>query len=144
MVVVAKNLASEEVCLLENNIQALRAPDEAIVLDNVGMVEVLEQVNLHFHVLQVGHTQVLQPDLLDGDRLARAPIQRAVHATKGPLAQAIPKLKVLEACHILGCPLCRSFSARPLLSLTGLARLVRGCRRLLCMAGRVGLRRWYL
>lgn len=104
------------------------------------MVQVLEQVNLHLHVLEVCRAQVLQADLLDGDRLPRAPVQRPVDAAKGALAQAVSQLKVLETRHILGGLLCRSFPTRPGLSLAGLAIVVGGARGLLCVAGRVRLR----
>jgi hypothetical protein len=103
------------------------------------MVQVLEQVNLHLHVLQIGGAQVLQADLLDGHRLSRAPVQGPIHAAKSPLSQAVAQLVVLETGHILGCPLCRSFSARPLLSFARLAIAARGSRGLLCVAGCAGL-----
>jgi len=105
------------------------------------VIQVLEQVNLHLHVLEVRCAQVLQADLLDGDRLSRAPVQRPVHAAKGALAQTVSQLKVLEAGHVLGGLLGGSFPARALLAFTWLAIVVGGARGLLCVAGRVGLRR---
>ena len=112
--------------LLEDNVQALQAPYESVVLDNIGMVEVFEQINLHFHILQVCDAQILEADLLDGHGLARAPIQGPIDATKGALAQTVAQLEILEPSDILRRPLCSALSARPLFSLTGLAAVVRG------------------
>lgn len=130
---------------LEDNVQTLRTPDKAIVLYNVRMIQVLEQINLHFHVLQIGHAQVLQAHLLDRHRLARAPVQRAVDAAKRALAQTVAQLVVLEAGDVLGSALGGAFPAGPLfalaLALAGLAVCRRGRgrgRRLLAVAGRVG------
>jgi hypothetical protein len=125
--------------VLEDDVQALRTSDEAVVLDNVGVVQVLEQVDLHLHVLQVGGAQVLQTDLLDGDRLAGAPVQRAVHAAEGALAQAVAQLEVLEPGDVLGGALGGTLSAGALLA--GRAIVVAGAARLLCVAGGVGRRR---
>ena len=101
------------------------------------MVQVLEQVDLHLHVLEVGGAQVLEADLLDGHRLARAPVERAVDAAKGALAQAVAQLEVLEARDILRRLLRRPLSARPLLALAGLPGARGRGRGPLCMAGRV-------
>lgn len=82
-----------------------------MVLDNVGVVKVLEQVNFHLHVLEICGAQVFEADLLDGDRLASAPIEGAVDTAKGALAQAVAQLVVLEAGDILGGFLGSAFSA---------------------------------
>jgi hypothetical protein len=126
--------------VLEDDVQALGAADEAVVLDNVGVVEVLEQVDLHLHILQVGGAQVLQADLLDGDRLAGAPVQRTVHAAEGAFAQAVAQLVVLESGHVLGGALGGALSAGALLALAGGAIVVGGAARLLCVAGGIGRR----
>lgn len=126
--------------LLQDYVQTLGALDEAVVLDDVGMVEVLEQVDLQHDGLEVGRAQVLQPDLLDGYRLAGAPVQGAVHAAKGALAQTVAQLVVFEADDILRCPLCRPLPARSVLTARrACVRNGRG-RCLLCVAGRVGAR----
>jgi hypothetical protein len=109
---------------LENNVETLGTPHEAVVLDNVGMVQVLEQVNLHLHVLEVCGAQVLEADLLDGDRLAGAPVEGAVYAAECAFAQAVAQLEVLEAGDVLGCLLRGALSARPLFALAGLAIVV--------------------
>lgn len=124
--------------VLEDNVQALGAPDKAIVLDNVGVVQVLEQVNLHLHVLQVCGAQVLEADLLDGDGLAGAPVEGAVDAPKGALAQTVAQLVVLEAGDVLGGALGGAFSAGALLALAGLAIVGGRGRGLLCVAGGAG------
>jgi len=122
---------------LEDDVQALGAADKAVVLDNVGVVEVLEQVDFHLHVAQVGGAQVLEAHLLDGDRLPRAPVERAVDAAKGALAQTVAQLEVLEAGYVLGGALGGALAAGPLLALAG--RREGGCRRrLLCGHGGQG------
>lgn len=129
--------------VLQDDVQAVRAAYKALVLDNVGVVQVLQQVDLHLHVLQVGSAQVLQAHLLDGNRLAGAPIEGAVHTTKGALTEAVAQLVVLETDDILGGPLRCAVSAGPLLALlavdVAVARLwgvVGGRRGLLLVARR--------
>lgn len=100
-----------------------------MIFDNVGVIEVLEQVDFRLHVLEVCHPKVLETDLLDGHRLARAPIEGPVDAAKGAFPEAIPQLEVLEASNILGCSLGGTLSARALLPFAELAILPgrRGC-----------------
>ena len=103
--------------VLQNDVQTVRAAHKTLVFDNVGVVQVLQQVDLHFHVLQIGGAQVLKAHLLDGDRLAGAPIEGTVDAAERAFAQAITQLKVLEADDILSSPLCRAVPARALFAL---------------------------
>ena len=103
--------------VLQNDVQTVRAAHKTLVFDNVGVVQVLQQVDLHFHVLQIGGAQVLKAHLLDGDRLAGAPIEGTVDAAERAFAQAITQLKVLEADDILSCPLCCAVPARALFAL---------------------------
>ena len=131
---------------LQDDVETLGAPHEAVVLDDIRMIQVLEQVNLHLHVLEVCGAQVLEADLLDGDCLARAPVECPVHAAECAFAQAVAQLEVLEARDILGCLLRCPFSARPLFALAGLAVVVGRGRRLLgvaagCVGRGRGLRR---
>lgn len=105
-----------------------------MVLDNVGMVQVLEQIDFHLHVLQVSGAQVLEANLLDSDSLASAPIECPVHTAKGTLSQAVAQLVVLETSDILSSTLGCTFSAGPLFSLAGVAIVVGRGGRLLGMA----------
>ena len=103
--------------VLQNDVQTVRAAHKTLVFDNVGVVQVLQQVDLHFHVLQIGGAQVLKAHLLDGDRLAGAPIEGTVDAAERAFAQAVTQLEVLEADDILSSPLCRAVPARALFAL---------------------------
>ena len=69
---------------LQDDVETLGAPHEAVVLDDIRMVQVLEQVNLHLHVLEVCGAQVLQADLLDSDRLAGSTVNGLEHLSKAP------------------------------------------------------------
>ena len=134
--------------ILQDDVQAVGAAHKALVFDNIGVVQVLEQVDFHLHVLQVGGAQVLEAHLLDGNRLAGAPVEGAVNAAKGAFAQAVAELVVLEADNILGGPLCCSVPARALFALfAAFARLgavVGRGRGLLLVAWRAWVGGWGL
>lgn len=120
--------------VLQDDVQTVRAAHKALVLDNVGVIQVLQQVDLHFHVLQVCSTQVLKAHLLDSNRLTGAPVESTVDAAKGAFAQAIAQLVVLETNNVLGGPLRCAIPAGTLLTL--IALLAVAC--LSAMVGRGG------
>jgi hypothetical protein len=81
-----------------------------MILHNVGMVQVLQQINLlHYHVeLSLWH--IRESDLLDSHCLSRRPIQSRVHASKSSPTQAMSQLIVFQPFHLLRMALCCSIT----------------------------------
>ena len=76
--------------VLEDDVQVLRGLDEAVVFHDVGVVQVLEQVDLlHERGDVAGEGEVGERDLFDGDGFAGRPVEGAVDGAEGAAAEAV-------------------------------------------------------
>ena len=60
-----------------------------MIFDNVGVVQVLEQVNFLHNYIEFALGQIRQTDLLDRYSLACTPLQSSVDTSKGTTTEAV-------------------------------------------------------
>jgi hypothetical protein len=86
--ILAYTMETAILAILQDDIQTFAGLDEAQVLDDVVVVEVLEQVDFRLDHAELRARQVRYPDLLDGDGFAGAPVEGFVDGAEGAFAEA--------------------------------------------------------
>lgn len=74
---------------LKNNVEAVLGLDEANVLDDVVVVQVLEEIDLGLDHAQFALGQIDRLDLLYRNRLASSPVESLKDSPEGALANAV-------------------------------------------------------
>ena len=78
--------------VLEDEVEMAFGADSLKVSDNLRVLEVVQQVNLRLHRLQVPDGHVAGRDLLDGTEIARLPVERAVDFARAAAAELLAQL----------------------------------------------------
>lgn len=78
--------------VLQDDVQTVGRLDEAVVFDNVGMIQILQQINLLHNDIEFALGEVGEEDLLDGDCFARGPVQSAIDAAESTSSKDLTEL----------------------------------------------------
>lgn len=68
--------------VLQDNVQTVSRLDEAMIFDDIWVIQVLQQVDLLHDDIEFAFGEVGEEDLLNGDGFACGPIESAIHAAE--------------------------------------------------------------